>query len=189
VELFGFGIFFKELVKLLEVVGWISDTMAVEDAGPKATEGLWRLRFFRRRARSCNCSSVGTPRTSPSSVRSAPSCGAKPGGCCDCPSVPQVRKVSSSVGSWWVDWVRARALPFLAASSAAFAASSAFGLALLGSIAGGFVVARTVGAKCWNLLSTARGPTMVNSSDNRVTCSGAIALLIWPLTGTVRGYL
>jgi hypothetical protein len=33
--------------------------------------------------------------------------------------------------------VRARALPFLAASSAAFAASSAFGLALLGAIAGG----------------------------------------------------
>jgi hypothetical protein len=29
----------------------------------------------------------------------------------------------------------------------------------------------------------------VNSGDNRVTCSGAIALLIWPLTGTVRGYL
>jgi hypothetical protein len=41
------------------------------------------------------------------------------------------------VGSWWVDWVRTRALPFLAASSAAFAASSAFGLALLGAIAGG----------------------------------------------------
>jgi hypothetical protein len=32
-----------------------------------------------------------------------------------------------------------RALPFLAASSAAFAASSAFGLALLGAIAGGFL--------------------------------------------------
>ena len=46
-----------------------------------------------------------------------------------------------TVGSWWVDWVRARALPFLAASSAAFAASSAFGLALLGAIAGGFLVA------------------------------------------------
>jgi hypothetical protein len=44
-------------------------------------------------------------------------------------------------------------LPFLAASSAAFAASSAFGLALLGAIAGGFLVARTVGAKCWNLFS------------------------------------
>jgi hypothetical protein len=55
------------------------------------------------------------------------------------------------VGSWWVDWVRARALPFLAASSAAFAASLAFGLALLGAIAGGLVVARTVGAKCWKL--------------------------------------
>jgi hypothetical protein len=31
---------------------------------------------------------------------------------------------------------------------------------------------------CWNLLSAARRPTMVNSGDNRVTCSGAIALLI-----------
>jgi hypothetical protein len=67
-----------------------------------------------------------------------------------------------------VDWVRARALPFLAASSAAFAASSAFGLALLGAIAGGFVVARMVGAKCWNLLSVARRPTGVNSVDSRV---------------------
>jgi hypothetical protein len=42
---------------------------------------------------------------------------------------------------------------------------------------------------CWNLLSAARGPTRVNSGDNRVTCSGTIALLISPLTGTVRGYL
>jgi hypothetical protein len=65
--------------------------------------------------------------------------------------------------------VRTRALPFLAASSAAFAASSAFGLALLGAIAGGLVVARTVGTKCWNLLSVARRPTRVNSVDSRVT--------------------
>ena len=41
------------------------------------------------------------------------------------------------------------------ASSAAFAASSAFELACLGAIAGGFFVARTVGAKCWNLLTGA----------------------------------
>jgi hypothetical protein len=47
-------------------------------------------------------------------------------------------------------------LPFLAASSAAFAASSAFELAFLGAIASGFLVARTVGAKCWNLLSVAK---------------------------------
>jgi hypothetical protein len=66
--------------------------------------------------------------------------------------------------------VRARALPFLAASSAAFAALSAFGLALLGAIAGGFLVAPTVGAKCWHLLSVARRSTRVNSDDNRVTC-------------------
>jgi hypothetical protein len=125
---------------------------------------------------SCSCSSAETPRTSPSSVRSAPSSGAKPGGGCDCPSGPQVRRVSSSqvrrtlssVASWWVDWVRARALPFLAASSAAFAASSAFGLAFLGAIAGGFFVARTVGAKCWNLLSAARGSNGGSGDVNRV---------------------
>jgi hypothetical protein len=40
---------------------------------------LWRLRFLMRRARNCSCSSAETPRTSPSSVRSAPSGGAKPG--------------------------------------------------------------------------------------------------------------
>ena len=70
--------------------------------------------------------------------------------------------------SWWVEWVRVRALPFFAASSAAFAASSAFGLALLGAIAGGFFVARTVGAKCWNLLSAARGSNGGSSDVNRV---------------------
>jgi hypothetical protein len=52
-----------------------------------------------------------------------------------------------------------KGLAFFSASSAAFAASStdgvAFELALLGAIAGGFFVARTVGAKCWNLLSWA----------------------------------
>jgi hypothetical protein len=46
-----------------------------------------------------------------------------------------------------------------------------------------------VGAKCWNLLSVARRPTRVSSGDNKVTCKKAIALLIWPLTGTVQGYL
>jgi hypothetical protein len=71
---------------------------------------LWRLRFLRRRARSCSCSSAETPKTSPSSVRSAPSSGAKHGGGYDCPSGPQVRRVSSSVASWWVDWVRGEGL-------------------------------------------------------------------------------
>jgi multidrug efflux pump subunit AcrA (membrane-fusion protein) len=33
-------------------------------------------------------------------------------------------------------------------------------------------------AGCWNLLSAARRPTRVNGGDNRVTCTGAIALLI-----------
>jgi hypothetical protein len=31
---------------------------------------------------------------------------------------------------------------------------------------------------CWNLLSAAKKPTRVNSGDNRVACSGAIALFI-----------
>jgi hypothetical protein len=42
---------------------------------------------------------------------------------------------------------------------------------------------------CWNLLSVARRPTRVNSDDNRVTRKKAIALLIWPPTGTMWGYL
>jgi hypothetical protein len=50
-------------------------------------------------------------------------------------------------------------VPFFAASSAAFSASSmdgaAFELARLGAIASCLFVARTVGAKCWNLLSWA----------------------------------
>ena len=75
-----------------------------------------------------------------------------------------------------------KGLALFSANSAAFAALSmdgaAFELALLGAIAGGFLVARTVGAKCWNLLSAARRPTRVKGGDNRVTCSGAIALLI-----------
>ena len=52
-----------------------------------------------------------------------------------------------------------KGLAFFSASSAAFAASStdgaAFELALLGAITGGFFVALTVGAKCWNLFSRA----------------------------------
>jgi hypothetical protein len=64
--------------------------------------------------------------------------------------------------------VRARALPFHAASSAAFAASLAFEQAFLGAIAGGFFVARTVGAKCWNLLSAARGSNGGSSDVSRV---------------------
>jgi hypothetical protein len=59
-------------------------------------------------------------------------------------------RASSSQDSWGV--LSARALPFFSASSATFAASlmdgAAFELALLGAIAGGLFVARTVGAKC-----------------------------------------
>jgi hypothetical protein len=60
---------------------------------------FWRLRFLMRRARSCSCSSVETPMTSPSSVASSPSSGAKPrGGACGCPPELQVRRVPSAVG-------------------------------------------------------------------------------------------
>jgi hypothetical protein len=111
--------------------------------------------------------------TSPSSVASSPSSGAKPGGsACGCPSELQVRRVPSGVGCSLCclllrasssqasrGVLSARALPFFSASSAAFAASStdgaAFELALLGAIVDGLFVARTVGAKCWNLLSWA----------------------------------
>jgi hypothetical protein len=108
--------------------------------------------------------------TSSSSIASSPSGGAKPGGgACGSPSELHVRRVPSGVGCSWrylllttssseASWgvLSARALPFFLASSAAFTASSmdgvAFELACLGAIAGCLFVARTVGAKCWNLL-------------------------------------
>jgi hypothetical protein len=86
---------------------------------------FWRLRFLMRKARSYSCSSAETLMTSPSSMTSAPSGGAKPGGSCSCPPELQVRRLpsgvgcslrclllsaSSSVASWWV--VSTRALPF-----------------------------------------------------------------------------
>ena len=40
VELFGSGIFFEQLIQLLEVLGWISDAVAVKDTGAKATDGI-----------------------------------------------------------------------------------------------------------------------------------------------------
>jgi hypothetical protein len=40
VELFGSGIFFEQLIQLLEVLGWISDAVVVKDAGAKATDGV-----------------------------------------------------------------------------------------------------------------------------------------------------
>jgi hypothetical protein len=40
VELFGSGIFFKQLIELLEVLWWVPDAVAVEDASPKATDGV-----------------------------------------------------------------------------------------------------------------------------------------------------
>jgi hypothetical protein len=53
---------------------------------------------MRRRARSCICYSTETPMTSPSSVASSPSSGAKPGGgTCGCPPELQVRRLPSGV--------------------------------------------------------------------------------------------
>jgi hypothetical protein len=40
VELFRSGIFFEQLIQLLEVLGWIPDAVAVKDASPKATDGI-----------------------------------------------------------------------------------------------------------------------------------------------------
>jgi hypothetical protein len=52
-----------------------------------------------RKARSCSCSLAEMPMTSPSSVASSPSGGAKPGGgACGCPPELQVQRVPSGVG-------------------------------------------------------------------------------------------
>jgi hypothetical protein len=40
VELFGSGVFFEQLIQLLEVPGRIPDAVAIKDAGPKATYGV-----------------------------------------------------------------------------------------------------------------------------------------------------
>jgi hypothetical protein len=40
VELFGSGVFLKQLIQLLEVPGRIPDAVAIKDAGPKATYGV-----------------------------------------------------------------------------------------------------------------------------------------------------
>jgi hypothetical protein len=39
-ELFGSGVLFKQLIELLEVFGWVPDAMTVQDASPKATDGV-----------------------------------------------------------------------------------------------------------------------------------------------------
>jgi hypothetical protein len=40
VELFGSGIFFKQLIELLEVLGWVPDAVTIKDASPKVTNGV-----------------------------------------------------------------------------------------------------------------------------------------------------
>jgi hypothetical protein len=40
VELFGSGVFFKQFIELLEVLGWVPDVVTVKDASPKATDGV-----------------------------------------------------------------------------------------------------------------------------------------------------
>jgi hypothetical protein len=40
VELFGSGILFKQLIELLEVLGWVPDVVTVKDASLKATDGV-----------------------------------------------------------------------------------------------------------------------------------------------------
>jgi hypothetical protein len=62
-------------------------------------------------------------------------------------------RAESFVFAGFLGGVVREGLAFFSASSTAFAASStdgaAFELALLGAIAGGLFVARTVDAKCW----------------------------------------
>jgi hypothetical protein len=40
VELFGSGIFFEQLIELLEVLGWVPDAVTIKDASPKSTDGV-----------------------------------------------------------------------------------------------------------------------------------------------------
>jgi hypothetical protein len=40
VELFESDIFFKQLIELLEVLGWVPDAVTVKNASPKATDGV-----------------------------------------------------------------------------------------------------------------------------------------------------
>jgi hypothetical protein len=40
VELFGSGVLLEQLIQLLEVLGLISDAVAVKDASSKATDGI-----------------------------------------------------------------------------------------------------------------------------------------------------
>jgi hypothetical protein len=130
---------------------------------------FWRWLFLMRRARSFSWSSAKMPMTSPSSMVSSPTGGAKPGGgACGAPSELQVRTVPSGVGWSWrclllltasslkASWgvLSARALPFFSASSAACAVLSMDGATFkLGRLPSRVVfVARTVGAKCWDLI-------------------------------------
>jgi hypothetical protein len=147
--------------------------------------------------------------TSPSSMVSSASGGAKPsGGVCGAPSELQLRTMPSEVGlsrgylllltassskaSWGV--LSARALPFFSARSAAFAASSmdavAFEVALLGAIAGYCFVAQTVGAKCWNLPSRTGRSNGKRGKGFVMLTRGVKAIMFFSLCfGTVRGYL
>jgi hypothetical protein len=40
VEVFGSSIFFKQLIELLEVLGWVPDAVTIKDASSKATDGV-----------------------------------------------------------------------------------------------------------------------------------------------------
>jgi hypothetical protein len=129
---------------------------------------FWRWWFLMCRARSFSWSLAEMPMTSPSSMVSSPSGGAKPrGGACGVPSELHVRTVPSGLGWSW------RCLLLLTASSskASWGGGVREGLAFrirqkrcvrrvvdgrgslrissLGGHRGLFFVARTMGAKCW----------------------------------------
>jgi hypothetical protein len=66
---------------------------------------------------------------------------------------------------------------------------AAFELGLLGAIAGGLFVARTVGANFGTCSPGQVDPTGEWKGCKQSLTLMAIALLIWPLKGIVRGYL
>jgi hypothetical protein len=84
----------------------------------------------------------------------------------------------------------ARALPFFFASSAASSTDgAAFELALLGAIAGGLFVARTVGANVGTCAPEQVDPTGEWKEHKQGLTQDGDCSVNPPLKGTVRGYL
>jgi hypothetical protein len=131
---------------------------------------FWRLWFLMHRAHNCSWSSAEMPMTLSSSIAPSLSGGAKPGGgACGTPPELQVHRLPSGVGwSWrcllltassskasWGCCPRGPCLFFLSQQRCLRCFVDGWGCLRtisLGGHRGLFFVARTVGAKCWNLL-------------------------------------